>query len=120
MGDYLKPGDEGSFKDREKMDPNSQYCRVKDPVECPVCQGYGGWNLKVDAYGEGKHFQCMCSQCWGWGYVNKGSVDETCIHEMEEKSKKWCDDNGVYHAGNCYHVQKCTKCWKVSAYDSSG
>ena len=118
--EYLSENHPDRYKDIEKRPLDSPYMPHTDAIECPVCEGHGGWNNRIDAYGEGRHFQSMCSQCWGWGYVDKTTTDATCIHDMEEKSKKWCDENGIYHAGMCYHVQRCRNCGKISAYDSSG
>ena len=76
--------------------------------ECPVCEGHGGWNLKLNAYGEGKHFKCTCSHCNGWGYIDE---NEICSgHEWQ-----W-----VANLGNCYNKYECTKCHKTWDVDSSG
>jgi hypothetical protein len=79
-------------------------------VKCPVCSGYGGSVLQVDAYGKGKHFKCFCSQCNGWGWVEKGSQDASCAHE-------WDTSKGI---GNCLHLWVCTKCGQSREVDSSG
>ncbi len=76
---------------------------------CPVCKGYGGSVLQVDAYGKGKHFQCFCTQCNGWGWVEGDSDDATCVHEWTER--------GI---GNCLHEWTCTKCGQKREVDSSG
>lgn len=117
MSYYLPEDHPDRYKDIELLDPPP-----KDGlhIHCPVCEGHGSWNNRIDAYGEGKHFQSMCSQCWGWGWVAENSKDATCVHEMKEMTKAWCTENNVYHAGMCYHVQKCEKCGKISSYDSSG
>ena len=80
-----------------------------DAVLCPVCKGYGGSVLRVDAYGKGKHFQCFCSQCNGWGWVAAGGEDATCVHE-------WNEEN----IGNCLHLWTCKKCGQKREVDSSG
>jgi len=85
---------------------------------CPVCKGYGGWNLTLNAYGPGKHFRASCSQCNGWGWVTE--EDRDCIHEVEELSMAQCREIKVMHFGNCYHVYRCLKCGQISAVDSSG
>ena len=88
-------------------------------VECPVCHGYGKWHLALNKYGDGQHFDAGCSQCNGWGWVQKDSPDATCVHEMRELSQEECRELDIRHWGACWHVQKCTKCGHVSAYDSS-
>lgn len=118
MGDYLDTSSPDAFKDIEKKTPTNQY-PVTDPVECPVCHGHGKWNLRIDAYGAGKHFQAHCSQCNGWGYVNKGSAHAECVHEYKELSQQECNDKGIRHYGMCWHVYECTKCGTTMAQDSS-
>lgn len=49
--------------------------------ECKQCKGYGGWNLKIDAYGIGQHFKCRCPNCYGYGYVLETFKDH--IHNWE-------------------------------------
>ncbi len=117
---YIPEGHEDRYKDleiRKKSDvphADGQY------THCPVCDGYGGWNNIIDAYGAGEHFQSMCQQCWGWGWVEEDSGDNHCIHKLVEQSLEWCKENDIYHAGMCYHVSKCSKCGKIVSYDSSG
>lgn len=41
-------------------------------------------------------------------------------HSYQELSSAECRVRGIYHAGNCYHVELCTGCGHVFAYDSSG
>lgn len=88
-------------------------------VVCPVCKGHGGWNLEIDAYGKGRHFQASCGQCNGWGWVEKGSKDAKCVHKYREMSVKEARDKGHEHWGMCYHVYECRKCKQVIAQDSS-
>lgn len=75
---------------------------------CPVCKGYGGWVLERDAYGKGRHFQASCSQCNGWGWVNK--EDKKCIHNYKE----------IWSTRDCRHGSKCMICGKEIEIDSSG
>lgn len=42
-----------------------------------------------------------------------------CKHEYAELSRDMAHAAGIYHAGRCYHVTKCTKCGHVWSYDSS-
>jgi hypothetical protein len=81
-------------------------------VPCPLCKGHGMWNLELNAYGPGRHFQQGCRQCWSWGYVEKGSLDETCLHEMVEISRPPNHRSGE-------HVDQCTKCGRKRSYDTS-
>lgn len=104
---YLESTDPDAFKDMEIKTPKNSY--IPNPVLCPVCQGYGGWHLKLDAYGEGKHFDCHCSQCNGWGYVPGDSKSATCIHTFSDRT-----------IGNCLHEWKCTKCGEIRVVDTSG
>ena len=89
--------------------------------ECPVCKGFGGWNLKMNDYhlpagaedtAENRHkfvhFCAGCNHCNGWGYV---SPKEMCDgHEWSFKE----------NLGNCYNRYICTKCEKTWDVDSSG
>jgi hypothetical protein len=81
---------------------------IKNPVLCPVCAGHGGWHLKLDAYGPGRHFNANCFQCNGWGYVAGDSDNATCIHTFVERT-----------VGRCLHEHTCTKCGEKRIYDSS-
>lgn len=83
----------------------------KSSALCPKCLGKG--EIKNDK------FISVCGQCNGWGYVEAGSLDATCIHEYSEMTWQECKERGIYHGGNCYHVIECAKCKQVSAYDSS-
>lgn len=87
--------------------------------ECPVCKGYGGWNLQLNAYSlhdkpdtpENRHlyshFRCVCSTCYGHGYVRE---DMTCTgHEWQF----------VQNLGRCYNQYKCVKCGQLDNVDSS-
>jgi hypothetical protein len=85
--------------------------KPRDPiaVECPKCNGHGGWILRRDAYGPGRHFRASCDNCWGWGYVKPGSKDANCLHEYQT-------DRNV---GRCLNVWKCRKCGAEREVDSS-
>ena len=107
----------GCFDEHPILSPPE---RKNPQVPCPLCKGHGGWVLRFDAYGPGQHFKSHCGQCNGWGYVDKGSKDESCIHEMREVRYEECMERGIKHYGMCWHVQECTKCGNISAYDSSG
>jgi hypothetical protein len=124
MSNYLKPGDEGCFQDMEiKPLPKLRWEDMIDyTTPCPVCKGYGGWNLKLNAYPNNPtnpHFRQHCPQCNGWGYVKKGSTDETCVpHEMKEVAGSSL--NPPRPQWNCYHYYVCQKCGKIEEVDSSG
>lgn len=40
-------------------------------------------------------------------------------HEYRELSAQEARNRGIYHGGRCYHVEVCTHCGHVFAYDSS-
>jgi len=42
-----------------------------------------------------------------------------CQHEYRQMTTEELRDRKIPHFGNCYHVNICTKCCNVSAYDSS-
>jgi len=103
---YLEPTDPGAFQDM----------KVKDqPVKsfpgwtelCPECKGHGGWNMLLNEYGKGKHFQASCGACWGWGWHTPGE----CAHKWDGKRK---------NVGNCLNVWTCSKCGLEREVDSSG
>lgn len=87
---------------------------------CPVCNGRGGWNLRLNAYPlpphvedtpENRHkyvhFRASCYHCNGWGYVHQSVT---------------CDGhNWVYvkNLGKCYNQYKCSKCGAINNVDSS-
>lgn len=83
-----------------------------EPTPCPACRGRGGHQLKLNAYGPGRHFACACGQCVGWGFVDAKAEprDATCIHkgvEIPERSRM------------CWHEYRCEKCGREWAVDSS-
>jgi DnaJ-class molecular chaperone len=83
---------------------------------CPVCQGYGGWNLRLNAYGQGVHFKSHCSQCNGWGWV---LPEDLCVHTFRELSQTECRERHITHWGTCWHVYECTICGRINSVDSS-
>jgi len=104
---YMTYTDERAFEGIE-IEDISKIKYIKNPVLCPVCKGHGHWHLKIDAYGPGIHFDAHCFQCNGWGYVEKGSNSETCIHTFTEKN-----------IGRCLHEHTCSKCGEKRVVDSS-
>lgn len=42
-----------------------------------------------------------------------------CAHEYRELTQTECEAAGIRHWGRCFHVNKCTICEYVYAYDSS-
>jgi len=91
---------------------------LKDFVECPLCLGFGGWNLKLNAYRlyventqenrhKYSHFRCSCSQCNGWGYVSV--LNTKCIHT-------WIR---VSNDGKCLSTWACEHCNVKQQIDSS-
>lgn len=81
---YLTPEHKDAFRGLPVLEPNSTRT-----VLCPKCKGHGGWHLSLNAYGPGEHFDAVCSQCDGFGWVEPGP-DATCIHEWEEKAIGRC------------------------------
>jgi len=75
-------------------------------VLCPVCHGHGCWNLLLNRYGPGQHFQAFCRQCWGWGWVEDG----TCVHDFREVAPD--------QPFRCWHTERCTKCGRTRSYSS--
>ena len=82
---------------------------------CAICHGYGGWNLKLNAYtlsdGSKQHFNACCSHCNGWGFVKPGEND-CAPHDWEEVSRP-----SGHHSG--LHTDRCKKCGKHRTYDTS-
>lgn len=64
-------------------------------IECPKCHA----DTAVS----------YCNQCNGWGYVEKGSKDATCIHVR----------GPAVNVGNCLNNYTCTLCGDVETVDSS-
>lgn len=96
--------DATNFADITKKAPAHDYT-----VECMKCHGYGYWNLRIDAYGPGKHFQAACGQCNGWGYVRPESPDAKCLHD-------WGYPVTI---GRCLHEYTCKHCKITKVTDSS-
>ena len=91
----------------------------KNAKECPVCQGYGGWNLQLNSYPlhnyedtpanrhRYSHFRSMCNHCTGYGWVH---VSEKC------EGHQWIFTRNL---GRCYNEYRCARCGKLSEVDSS-
>lgn len=109
---YLTPNDPNAFDGYPVLDRPTY--GLTNPVLCHVCKGHGGWVLKFDAFPnatlkENRHFRCFCDHCWGHGWVEKGSPNDTCeMHEWERKS-----------VGHCMTEYKCVKCGHSQKIDSS-
>lgn len=119
MTKYMTIDSPNAFLDLPVLEPSHCYLEKDKLVVCPVCHGHGKWHLELNAYGEGVHFDHGCNQCDGWGYVEKGGRDETCVHEFEELSYAECKERGIIHFGHCWHVWRCPKCGVVQGHDSS-
>lgn len=117
MTEYMKPTDADAFKDMEKQAPEpcskmlGAYSKPRvesvPVVECGKCSGYGGWNLKLDAHGPGRHFRASCNNCNGWGYVPESQGSH--VHEWDRGET----------VGRCVTRYTCVGCGKVSDVDSS-
>jgi hypothetical protein len=105
MSEYLTPESPGAFDDLPIL---ARPPMADTTIVCPKCKGHGGWNLRLNTYGPGKHFQASCNQCNGWGYVRPGR-DAECIHE----------DKHLRNTGNCLNVYGCVKCGREIEIDSS-
>lgn len=77
-------------------------------VKCPGCFGHGSGIYIIDAYGVDSHFKWHCTNCNGYGWVIKDSVDATCLNEFTEEN-----------VGRCLHEWTCKKCGKKQIVDSS-
>jgi hypothetical protein len=89
-------------------------------TECPLCKGYGDWILQENPKDGIEYWhQEHCEQCNAWGYVESGSKDASCVHEMRELGTAECREKDIQHFGMCYHVYECIKCGTVNSYDSS-
>lgn len=113
---YLTPNDKDAFLDFPIR-------RLKIPHThkvCHVCRGYGGWNLRVNAYRiKGRyrntsknrhlhsHFRCVCTSCHGSGII---------------PNEESCPGHNYVHLenlGRCYNRLICTVCGKTWDVDSS-
>jgi len=52
--------------------------------ECPVCHGAGGSEPQYNMHTKAWYYFCVCRQCDSHGYVEPGSLDDTCIHDYRE------------------------------------
>ena len=103
MHKYLEHDDPSAYEGLTKREQNTKYGFVH---ECPKCHGHGGWILRKDAYGVGKHFMASCADCGGWGYTSEPA---TCVHD-------WSDIKSI---GHCLHTWTCSKCGAQQIVDSS-
>lgn len=114
MGMYLKHTDPNAFLDFAKCEPGHGLTK-----ECPRCKGYGGWNLRINAYRlppgvadtaanrhQHVHFRCVCNHCNGNGYV---LPDNTC------PGHKW---KFTKNLGRSYNEYACTICGAKTDIDS--
>jgi hypothetical protein len=105
---YMTYDDPQAHIDMQVKPTPEKHPRLSDPVPCPKCQGYGGWHLQLD-WKPGVHFNAACNQCNSWGWVQRGTLNESCIHDFEEVRVRM-------------HVYKnvCRKCGHTNVVDSSG
>jgi hypothetical protein len=122
-----------NFTDMAVRQPPTGYpCKADEAVLCPLCKGYGGWVLTVNAYplpqgmedtAENRakycHFRAHCRQCAGWGWVKRNGEDAECVHEYRELSVEECRTKRIKHWGMCWHVHECLKCQRTMSTDSS-
>lgn len=117
MSNFLESTDPDAFVDWVKRKPED--CYIKDSKECPVCRGFGGWNLTLNAYPlrdrpdtpenrrNFSHFTCSCSTCYGWGYVERNMNCAGHVWEFQQ------------NLGRCYNRYVCTSCGLINDVDSS-
>lgn len=122
MSDYLEIDDANALLGMERKEPEPKY---RLTALCPKCRGFGGWHLRLNAYGAGKHFDCSCSNCLGWGWVepeNAGHVHSFAGME-EAKANAFRASKGLpparYTYGRCCHNSICTICGGHRFTDSS-
>ena len=100
---YIKPGELGSFDDIEV---------IKNPVKmtsvkmCHICSGHGCWNLKLNAYGQGRHFQSICDHCQGYGWIDSNINCQR--HNFVLKK----------NLGRCFNRYECSECGIIRDIDS--
>lgn len=117
MNKYLEPNDPDAFVDFPGIMLKPDH--MPNSCECPKCMGYGGWNLKINAYplhfredtSENRHkfshFRQCCYHCYGWGWVNE--EDANHVHDWQFKE----------NLGNCLNLHECSICGKQWQIDSS-
>jgi len=101
------------FTDIPIQDP-PDWLEKKFTALCPKCKGHGLWNLRLNQYKshipQDRHFRQSCSNCNGWGWVDKHSRDAICLHEYKHTGSYYTHD----------HEYTCQKCGKQIRVDSSG
>lgn len=120
--EFLGVGDPGALLGMKRKKPDRKRNLT---ARCPRCKGYGGWHLELNAYGPGKHFDCLCSNCLGWGYVEPRAADHV-HHYMqmeEEEANALRKTKGLgpirYTYGRCCHNAVCSICGDFRFTDSS-
>jgi hypothetical protein len=119
MRTYLERTDPEALVDYPPADPIAA-AEIGMTELCPKCKGYGGWNLRLNAYPlhqyedtpenrhKFSHFTASCDHCVGWGYVRPEDSDH--VHEWKR----------IRSLGNCLHLDECQVCGKQWQVDSSG
>jgi len=117
MTNYLEPTNPEAFIDYPGKQSKPDY--IPNSCECPKCKGYGGWNLKLNAYPLHfkedtpqnrhlySHFRAGCSHCFGWGWVREEDADH--VHDWQF----------VHNIQNCLNLYDCSICGKQIEIDSS-
>lgn len=93
------------FYGLDKRGIENNFSAIKT-IECPRCFGYGGWHLILNDYGPGKHFNQICNNCHGSGWVPASQGSH--IH-------KWVRTKNI---GVCYNQYECS-CGQIQNIDSS-
>jgi hypothetical protein len=114
---FLTPNDPDAFLDHPRQEPTRPWA----PIECPRCSGYGGWNLKINAYPMRNiedtpmnrhlysHFRTTCNHCNGYGYISQELANRCPGHEWEF----------VENRGRCLNRYQCQHCGQINDVDSS-
>lgn len=125
MHTYLEHDHPDAFLDYPEEQPENvlRMARERGATQrCHVCQGHGGWNLRLNAYNlwdredtpenrhNFSHFKSSCGQCNGWGWIKPDSNDAKC------EKHEWTH---VRNTGRCLHLYECKKCGSQHEVDSS-
>ena len=117
MTQYLKPTDKDAFLDFPK-----RHLKLLDGEKaCPLCYGYGGWNLRINAYPlrsykntrKNRHLHChfrqICYHCHGHGKV-------PILQKCDGHNWQFLKNHPTWR---CYTYYKCSKCGEIWEVDSS-
>jgi hypothetical protein len=120
VSEYTNQYHENAFIDFPGKQAKEKFSYHPSPAECPKCFGYGGWNIRINAYKlrdgmentpENRHrhvhFRASCDQCNGWGWLNPKNA--SCVHDFSIER----------NVGRCLTENTCSKCGYKQTIDSS-